>query len=213
MLAPSSLVQNFESQISSCGDPIYRKSQFWESKAIGSAEDRAFAKGLGISDAFLDKNGRYFSTVPGRPSNFDTLDTKMQKEILSQIEDVIQQRFKFITYNGITKDNIDARFPEETMFNDSVVIIEEAHNFIGTVEKQSALKTRVYNMIYNAKNAKVVCLSGTPIINRPTEVAYLMNLLRGPIERVVIPTKEVISWDEGLMTTFFRKLPDVDIIE
>jgi hypothetical protein len=40
-----------------------------------------------------------------------------------------------------------------------------------------------------------------------------MNLLRGPIERITIPTKQAISWDEGLMTTFFRGLKDVDTIE
>jgi hypothetical protein len=68
-------------------------------------------------------------------------------------------------------------------------------------------------MIYNAKNCKVVLLSGTPIINRANEIAYTMNLLRGPIERVIIPTKQAISWDEGLMTAFFRRMLDVDIIE
>ena len=58
-------------------------------------------------------------------------------------------------------------------------------------------------MIYHAKNTKVVLLSGTPVINYPNEIAYLMNLLRGPIERVLINTSSVISWDEGMMTSFF----------
>ena len=68
-------------------------------------------------------------------------------------------------------------------------------------------------MIYHAKNTKVVLLSGTPVINYPTEIAYLMNLLRGPIERVLIGTSSIISWDEGMMTSFFRTLKDVDTIE
>jgi len=75
-------------------------------------------------------------------------------------------------------------FQALTMFDDSVVIIEEAHNLIGAVVNESELKTRVYDYIYKAKNCKVVALSGTPAINSPHEIAYLMNLLRGPIERV-----------------------------
>jgi hypothetical protein len=40
-----------------------------------------------------------------------------------------------------------------------------------------------------------------------------MNLVRGPIERITIPTKSAVSWDEALMTAFFRTVKDVDTIE
>jgi hypothetical protein len=39
-----------------------------------------------------------------------------------------------------------------------------------------------------------------------------MNLLRGPIERISIPVTPV-SWDEGMMTVFFRSMPEIDTIE
>jgi hypothetical protein len=78
---------------------------------------------------------------------------------------------------------------------------------------QSTIKTRLYDMIYRAKDTKIVCLSGTPILNKPYEISFLMNLLRGPIERINIPTLQAVSWDEGLMTAFFRDLRDVNTIE
>jgi hypothetical protein len=99
------------------------------------------------------------------------------------------------------------------MFDDSVVIVEEAHNLIGAVINESELKRKLYDMIYKAQNCKVVALSGTPTINRPQEIAFLMNLLRGPIERVTVPTKSAMTWDEALMTAFFRQQKDVDTIE
>jgi hypothetical protein len=40
-----------------------------------------------------------------------------------------------------------------------------------------------------------------------------MNLIRGPIERVSIPTTQVVSWDEGMLTAFFRSIPEIDTIE
>jgi hypothetical protein len=216
VMAPRSLITNFRGEIRKCGDSIYQTDQNWEMRTIRSDQDREEAKGMGISDGFLDKNnGKFFITVPERPSNFREQPMDAQKLISAQIDDVIDQRFKFIAYNGISKTNIDTIFPPDTpnMLDDSVIIIDEAHNFISAVVGESILKTRIYDMIYNAKNTKVVCLSGTPILNRPQEISYLMNLIHGPIERVTIPTTQAISWDEGLMTAYFRKLPDVDTVE
>ncbi len=51
------------------------------------------------------------------------------------------------------------------------------------------------------------------MINRPVEIALLMNLLRGSMERIQIPLKVSGSWDELKMTNVFRTIPDVDTIE
>lgn len=102
---------------------------------------------------------------------------------------------------------------KETDFEDTVVIIDEAHNFISRVLKESTLSTPIYNAMLKAKSCKVVALSGTPMINRPVEIAILMNLLRGSMERIQIPLKVAGSWDELKMTNVFRTIPDVDTIE
>ena len=213
VLLPSSLEDNFIGEIRTCGDPVYKREQHWEEKSVRTQEEREAGKAMGITEDFLDKNGRYFTTVKDAAPNFSTLSRDQQKGIDAQINDVIQSRFTFIHYNGIMASNIARILPSEHMFDDSVVIIEEAHNLIGSVLSERELKIKLYDMIYNAKNCKVVALSGTPTINRPQEIAYLMNILRGPIERVVVPTKSAMTWDEALMTAFFRHQKDVDTIE
>ena len=215
VLLPASLQDNFRGEIRKCGDPIYRFENYWEPKSIRSPEDAEMAKGMGVSENYISKNGRIYITIPNRPPNYTTLDKKTQTEIGQQIDDVLDQRFTFINYNGITKTNIENIFPPDQphIFDNTTVIIDEAHNLTSSVVNQSDIRRKIYDMIYNAKDCKVVALSGTPIINRPNEIAFMMNLLRGPIERITIPTKQAISWDEGLMTSFFRGLHDVDTID
>jgi Helicase conserved C-terminal domain/Type III restriction enzyme, res subunit len=213
VLLPASLKANFLGEIRSCGDPIYKQDQHWEEKKIRTIEDRETATSLGISDEYLDKQGRYFMTVQGAAPNFRTLSLDQQKAIDAQIDDIINSRFTFINYNGIQSSNIDRILPSEHMFDDSVVILEEAHNLISSVLSEREIKMKLYDMIYNAKSCKVVALTGTPVVNRPQEIALLMNLLRGPIERVTVPTKAAMAWDEALMTAFFRQQKDVDTVE
>jgi superfamily II DNA or RNA helicase len=213
VLLPASLKDNFLGEIRMCGDPVYKHDQHWEEKKIRTEEERDTAKSLGISEEYLDKNGRYFMTVPNGTPNFSTLSRDQHKGIDAQIDDMINSRFTFINYNGISQANIDRILPSPHMFDNSVVIVEEAHNLISSVLSEREIKQKLYDMIYTAKNCKVVALSGTPTINRPQEIAFMMNLLRGPIERVTVPTKSAMTWDEALMSAFFRHQKDVDTIE
>jgi hypothetical protein len=213
ILLPASLQSNYRTEIRKCGDPIYAYEQHWEPRAV--KEDRTEAHNLSISDAFLDKYRKYYVTIQGRAPNYSTLSKPDQDIIKKQIDDILDQRFSFINYNGINSRNVDSILPPDlnTQFDDSVVIIDEAHNLIGNVVNDREAKRKLYDRIYHAKRCKVVALSGTPIINRPNEIAVLLNLLRGPIERITIPTKNAVSWDEGMITAFLKKLPDVDTIE
>jgi hypothetical protein len=209
VMLPAALEDNFRGEIRKCGDPVYRFEQYWEAKVARSPEDRELAKSMGISDAYLDKNAnRFFTTVPDRPANYTTLDKPVQVAIGKQIEDVLEQRFTFIHYNGLDKSNIDKYVPPDgsNPYDDTTVIIDEAHNFIGYVLNERETKLKLYNLIYHAKRCKVILLSGTPVINRPNEIAIAMNLVRGPIERLTIPSKSAVSWDEALMTAFFLSL-------
>lgn len=214
ILLPASLQDNYRGEIRKCGDPIYAYEQHWEFRQIQSEEDRKLAKSMSISDTYLDLNQGFFVNVSGKEPNFRSLTPDQQTKIRKQIDDILNQRFTFINYNGISSVNVDKILPpdEPHMFDDSVIIIDEAHNLIQRAVNDRMIFRKMYDMIYQAKNAKVVALSGTPVINRPHEIAFLMNLLRGPIERISIPTKST-SWDEDLMTRFFRSIPDVDTIE
>ncbi len=218
VMLPASLQSNFRQQLRKCGDPIYMINNHWETRLIRTEEDKSPAKALGISEEFLRSQRRYFVTVEGAAPNYNSLPMDIRKGIDTQIGDMINNRYKFVNYNGLTQDAIKLLVPEEDpktskTFNDSVVIIDEAHNLISRVINKSDIARRLYEAIYYAQNCKVVMLSGTPVINRPNEVAYFMNLLKGPIERIIIPTKEMPQWDESSLTKFFKSREDVDTVE
>jgi hypothetical protein len=214
VLLPASLEQNYRGELRKCGDPLYMYDQHWRQQPL-SDESRALAKRLGISDGFLDRNRTFFTSVAGEAPNYSTLPRPAQEIIGKQIEDIINQRFTFIRYNGLSSANIGKYVPADgsNPYSGSVVIIDEVHNFISRVSNQSDITKPLYNLIYSATDCKVVALSGTPVINRANESAYLMNLLRGPIERIVIPIKAIPTWDEERMAGALRQLPDVDTIE
>jgi hypothetical protein len=214
VMLPASLESNYRGELRKCGDPLYMYDQHWRQQSL-SEETREVAKKLGLSDGFLDRNTTFFTTVAGQEKNFEKLPRTAQEIIAKQIEDIIDQRFTFIRYNGLSSANISKYVPEDgtNPYNDSVVIIDEVHNFISRISNASDIARKLYNVIYNAKNCKVVALSGTPVINRANEISYLMNLLRGPIERIVIPVRAIPTWDEERMTTLLRNVPDVDTIE
>lgn len=212
ILTPASLRENYIKEIRKCGDPIYVEDSHWVEKKANNEEEREKAFKLGISESFINEEGRYFITVPNMPANFDK-NPDLQPIIRKQISSIIDSRFNFINFNGISKVNIDNVLPEEHMFDNSVVIIDEAHNLISGVVNDREIKKRLYDMIYNAVDTKVVCLTGTPVVNRPQEISFLMNLLRGPIKQLSIPTKSAVSWDESMMTAFFRSVKDIDTVE
>lgn len=211
VMTPASLEQNYREELQKCGDPIYAVENHWTARQM-SDEVRKEGKRLGISEKFMEKNQRIFITTPSQTPNFESLDTKDKTAIRAQIKDVLEQRFNFIRYNGLTRSNI-AEYVVEGMYDDSVVIIDEAHNLISRVINESEITSKLYDAIYNAKRCKIVLLSGTPIINSPNEIAYMMNLLRGPIERITIPFRTIPTWDEERITKAFRAIPEVDTVE
>ena len=212
VLLPASLRENFLGEIRTCGDPIYVEDQHWVEKKANTEEEREKAMKMGISEKFINEEGRYFVTVADMPSNFKN-NPELQAPIRKQIGDIIDSRFHFINFNGLSSANIDKILGEEHMFDNSVVIIDEAHNLISGVVNDREIKRRLYDMIYNAVDAKVVALTGTPVVNRPQEIAFLMNLLRGPVKQLGIPTKSAVSWDESMMTAFFRSVKDIDTMD
>jgi hypothetical protein len=213
VMTPASLRANYIGELRKCGDPVYAYENHWRQQQLNE-DTRAQAKAMGISDGFLDRNNRFFSTVPNENPNFADLPKTEQDVIRAQIEDILTQRYTFINYNGLTRAAVKEMIEDKpNPFEDKVVIVDEIHNFISRIADKEGVVGPVYQALYHAKRCKIVALSGTPVINRPNEIAYLMNLLRGPIERITIPFKRIEGWDEDKMTSVFRQQPEVDTIE
>lgn len=90
-----------------------------------------------------------------------------------------QYGYYFIHYNGQPLKQLKI-FKSSNPFDNSVIIIDEIHNFVNTLPKEiKSARHEIYNMIMNAKNSKLIFLSGTPIMNEPFELSFMFNMLRG----------------------------------
>lgn len=70
---------------------------------------------------------------------------------------------------------------QESTLDDSLFIMDEAHNFFNAITNGAKNATNLYDMIINSKNIKLIFMTGTPIINDPFELVPCFNMLRGYI--------------------------------
>jgi hypothetical protein len=127
-----------------------------------------------------------------KPSNYETELTASQRvRVDRQIDEMINTKYDFINYNGLRAEKLKSMTEGYTRnpFDNSVVIIDEAHNFVSRIvnklKRPTSMAYRLYHFLLSAQNAKVVLLTGTPIINYPNEIAVLFNILRGNIDNWV----------------------------
>ena len=103
------------------------------------------------------------------------------------------------------KENQKIHYINSPFYNE-VIIIDEVHNFVREIVNNSGPSRIFYEWIINAKNIKLICLSGTPIINRPSEIAVLFNMIRGITKRYNFSIKVTDSID---VNEIFQKLKNI----
>lgn len=227
ILTPASLRMNYIESLKKCGDPIYRKKQHWEYVSVESNQEliEPLSIALKLSPDFIrEKRGAWVTNVK-RKSNYDELTSAEKIDLNNQLDEMIRYKYKFINYNGLRIDNLQALTQNFTInpFDNTAVIVDEAHNLISRisnkVNKPSTLSYKLYNYLMDAQNAKIVFLTGTPIINYPNEIGILFNMLRGRIKtwhfKLNISSDRKVSLDT-IKTLFESKLNTrrlVDYIE
>ena len=89
---------------------------------------------------------------------------------------------RFLHYNGMSAASIDKLLgiSSKNPFDNSVVVIDEVHNFVSVVSNEGHLR-RVYDAILDAHGCKVILMSGTPLVNAPHELALIMNMINGRV--------------------------------
>jgi hypothetical protein len=211
VMTPASLRRNFFEELKKCGDSLYKKNQFWEwipATAKNPEVVEILSSALHLPKEYIErKKGAWLVNVK-KVANYGELSSTDKQNLDEQIDEMIQTKYMFINYNGIRRAklaNLTMNF-ERNLFDDSVVVIDEAHNFISRIvnkierEKPIPLNNRgeketvpkslsliLYEQLLNAKNVRIVLLTGTPIINYPNEIGILFNILRGYIKTWEIP--------------------------
>jgi hypothetical protein len=190
VLTPASLKMNFFSEMKKCGDELYKKNQFWEFVSIeGNPEYLSvLSKALSLPLDYIRKNrGAWLVNINKEP-NFSNLSTDEKESVDLQLNEMIRSKYTDINYNGMNMNKLNKLTDNQTRnpFDNSVVIIDEAHNFVSRIvnkiKQKKSISYILYDYLMNATNARIVLLSGTPIINYPNEIGILYNILRGYIK-------------------------------
>ena len=196
VMTPASLRMNYiEEMKSKCGDLMYKKNQYWEFiDSRGNAELTHVLSQILMfpDDKFVRSNGGAWMVNVTKPSNYETELTPSQRvRVDRQIDEMIHTKYDFINYNGLRAEKLKSMTDGYTRnpFDNAVIIIDEAHNFVSRIvnklKRPTSMAYRLYHFLLSAQNAKVVLLTGTPIINYPNEIAVLFNILRGNIDNWV----------------------------
>jgi len=208
VMTPASLRMNYiEEMKTKCGDLMYKKNQYWEFiDSRGNPElTKILSQILMLPDhKFVEShNGAWMVNVT-KPSNYETELTPTQRlRVDNQIDEMINAKYEFINYNGLRAEKLKSMTNDYTHnpFDNTVVVIDEAHNFVSRIvnklKRPTSMAYRLYNFLLSAQNAKVVLLTGTPIINYPNEIAVLFNILRGNIDNWVFTIGESSTTTAG----------------
>uniref|UniRef100_A0A6C0BBB6 Helicase ATP-binding domain-containing protein n=1 Tax=viral metagenome TaxID=1070528 RepID=A0A6C0BBB6_9ZZZZ len=208
VMTPASLRRNYIEELKKCGDALYKKQQFWQ--WIDDVEAiETLSSALSLPMEFIRKKGGAWLVDVSKPSNYDELETAEKTSLDEQLDEMIMSKYKFINYNGLRREKLremTSNF-ENNIFDNAVIVIDEAHNFISRIvnkigkEKEVSVNEKtgkrerlpfslsiiLYEMLLSAQNARIVLLTGTPIINYPNEIGILYNILRGYIKTWEIP--------------------------
>ena len=192
LMTPASLKTNFFYELKKCGDLMYRRNQYWEFINTNGKPEYVdtLSKVLLISKDIIQKNeGAWLVDITKKEANFNTLSSEQQISIDQQLDMMIRSKYLDINYNGLTKKKFDEMTENMTKnpFDNCTVIIDEAHNFVSRivnkVKKPKSISYILYDYLMKAENAKIVLVTGTPIINYPNELGILFNILRGYIKK------------------------------
>lgn len=114
----------------------------------------------------------------------------------------------FYRYTGLKSTKLETLIEARTLDN-KIVIIDESHGFISRLIGESPTAILMRKWVFGAKNTRFVLLTGTPIINKPNELAVLFNLIHGKIEMLEITTKNIHSDLQKIL----QNNPYVDFVE
>jgi len=210
ILTPASLKMNFFSELKKCGDHLYKKNQYWEFVSIDGKPEYVgiLAKALSLKPEYIrSRNGAWLVNIT-KEANFTEKNAEEQKEIDDQLNEMIRAKYIDINYNGINQKGFQKIIEQygTNPFDNSVILIDEAHNFVSRIvnklKKPKTLSYMLYDLLMNATNARIVFMTGTPIINYPNEIGIMFNMLRGYIKTwtmsINVKTSEKINTESIL---------------
>ena len=125
---------------------------------------------------------------------------------------LITSKYSFVSYNA---SNIAKQIKDLGSLDNHVIIIDEVHNLLSIMVNGLIGNSKngqfIYQSLMDAKNCKIIALTGTPVVNMAFELAILFNVLRGYIEMTNFRVlDEVVEKDFDYIE---QKIMDIDGID
>jgi hypothetical protein len=196
VMLPASLETNYINEVIKCGHKYYIPEQHWKFMPKSSLNNlKKMKKITELDEIVIKRNGGLWYSVENKESNYNKLNDNQKKQIISQLQNIIKKKYNILHYNGITKASLNKLTDNNKInpFDNNIIIIDEVHNFISRVINESPIGIKLYEKLLEAKNCKLLCLSGTPIINKPFEISLLINLLKGWTNLYELSTNDEID--------------------
>ena len=137
IMTPASLRANYIEELKKCGDLLYKRNQYWEwiSTIVNPEALKTISVLLNLPQEYIRRHdGAFFINVK-KQSNYENLNDIDKKILEEQINEMIKQKYTFINYNGLRSQRLSEMTSGFTknIFDNSVVIIDEAHNLISRI--------------------------------------------------------------------------------
>lgn len=121
--------------------------------------------------------------VPDDPNLELREPNKIAQLVKKRIKELTNDFYRFYTLeafvdNVLSKQTNDEKFISE--YSNTIIVIDEIHNvkLYGTGEnKQSNAYRQIYRLLHLPKNCKKIVMSGTPMTDKASEIADIMNLV------------------------------------
>lgn len=184
IMLPASLAPNYRREILRCASIGNPMAKLWNLVELTQEQGES----IGLDKTVLKKQ-KGQAWLPYLPSvgtqlkkdvPWNNLEESGQQNAMHNLMSIIDSKYHFVNYNGLTTKSA-AKY-NEAFFQDALIIMDEAHNFVSRVTNGGQIGTKLYKNLMYAKGARLILLSGTPVINHPFELCTLLNLLRGPMK-------------------------------
>ena len=153
VLTPATLSNNYRKELGKCGYFPLRTNNHWTFLPVtGGIESFWLENVLGLPAAYIKKVGGGWVPEPDKASNWEALSKDQQAAIDSQQTAHLNHRFHFIHYNGVVPEILsqiaaDGVREGKSIFDEAVVIIDEVHNLVRTINGTQIGSRPFYNFM------------------------------------------------------------------
>ena len=230
IMTPASLQANYRTQMKYCGNQLFRLKHAWKFEPVEATKRSSIYTLFQIDPedvvghpftTYLNKVKGVWMVQEKGASNYDSLSLTEKDQINQQIDLMMDLKYHFINYNGLTQEKWKRVYKpsdKHNPFDNSTIVIDEAHNFVSRIKnklsnKKASLSKELYHYIMDAENVRVVTLTGTPFINYPSELGVLFNLIGGYTKAVDFTLDPKVPLNKAYFENLLKKETSIDLLE